>query len=792
MIIHNLKIAFRNMWKYKNQTLISVLGLAVGFTCFALATLWIRYEMTFDSFHKNAKQMYVVYRSDTRTQTGYSKATPPLLAAHLKETFPEIANAEAFTVSKNPFIVDDMEFQAFTIAADSSLLKMFDVKILEGSMDFLIPNSNKYAITNEKARQLYGNENPIGKTISNIYGNKFEICAIVSGMSERSNFTFDFMRSAGRYADASWKYGSENTIIELFHGTNLEAFEKKLYEYDTGEGRGNISKMKIIPLMKMRYLDPDIEREVKFQYILIFAISGLLVIVCALFNYLTLFVSRFRMRQKELALRTVCGASGGSLLTMLSIEFLLTLLFAVVLGGAMTQWLQRPFLTLSEIQMDLSAIYQESLVYIGGVILVSMLVFWVILIIFRMRTLNVSIRRSNKKLFRKISVVAQLVISIGFAFCTIVILKQMYFLHHSGELGFSYQNRGTMVVMDRPEGSTEGLANHLRQIPEIVEVVDIYSEGAFILIPEKWIPELQVRSWSDKPVDAEDLKMWEYKVTPEIIDFYGFRLIAGELLAGSDPDSLVMINESAVKLFGWHDPVGKQFNNYTVKGVFKNVYNFAPTIPAKPLCYSKHTPPALQSSGEKIIDGEVIRFYIIKQRSIMFKYHEGTWESCRDKIRQLVEKEHPNISRTVELYNTEEEYNKFLKSENALIKLLSFVSAICLLICVFGFVSLVSLTCEERRKEIAIRKINGATAGDILAMFAKEYSLLLVIGAAIAFTAGYFIMQRWLEHYVKQTSIPAWIYLSIMCVFALVIVLCVGWQVYRTSVENPAEVVKSE
>ena len=158
----------------------------------------------------------------------------------------------------------------------------------------------------------------------------------------------------------------------------------------------------------------------------------------------------------------------------------------------------------------------------------------------------------------------------------------------------------------------------------------------------------------------------------------------------------------------------------------------------------------------------------------------------------MVEKEHSNISRYLELYNTEEEYNKFLKSENTLIKLLTFVSAICILICVFGFVSLVSLTCEERRKEIAIRKINGATAGDILAIFAKEYFLLLMIGAVIAFTTGYFIMQRWLEQYVKQTSIPVWIYLAIIFVMALVIVLCVGWQVYRASVENPAEVVKSE
>jgi len=386
-----------------------------------------------------------------------------------------------------------------------------------------------------------------------------------------------------------------------------------------------------------------------------------------------------------------------------------------------------------------------------------------------------------------------LVISIGFTFCTIVILKQMYFLHHSGELGFSFRDRGSMVVMDSPEGSTEGLTNHLRQIPEVVEVVDIYAEGIFNLIPERSIYNLQVLSWDDKPVDAEDIEMYEYQVTPEIIDFYNFQLIAGEMLTGYDPASLVLLNESAVKLFGWHDAVGKQFNQYTVKGVVKNVYNTAPTIPAKPLCYSKYIPPAPSPAMESVVDSEVVIVRIIKHRSIMFKYHEGTWESCREKIRQLVEKELlPIVSRNLELYNTEEEYNKFLKSENALIRLLSLVSAICVLICVFGFVSLVSLTCEERRKEIAIRKINGATAGYILAIFTKEYFLLLLIGAVIAFTAGYFIMQRWLENYVKQTSIPAWIYLGIVLALALVIVLCVGWQVYRASIENPAEVVKSE
>ena len=774
MIKHNLTIAFRNMWKYKSQTLISIIGLAVGFTCFALATLWIRYEMTYDSFHKSAEQMYVVYTSDQLDQNNYSRPNPHILAAYLKNTFPEIANATLLNSRKGMITVEGIQYPTLIIYADSSFLRMFDIKILEGSWDFLIPGSNKIAITREKAKQLFGNEDPIGKIIN--YGGSQEICAIVSGISKHSNYPFDLIAPLD-ITEGAILY--VNTIIEILPGTDVEDFKKKLYEHDSSDDmiRRRAVKMKIKPITQMRYTDRDIEREVKFQHIFIFALSGLLVVLCSLFNFLTLFLSRFRIRQKEFALRTVCGASGGSLLTMLSVEFILTLLFAVVLGYMLTQWFYKSFLALSDIQMNLSAIYLESFMYIVGVILVSLLVFWLILLIFRKRSLNISIRQSNKNLSRKISVIAQLLISISFTFCTVVIIKQMYFLHHTTELGFSFKNRGSLMVYGE---NSEAFVNKMKQIPEITEI--IYANGISSLLRRSG-RSYNVSSWDDKTTDMKNISLGQISVSPEYIDYYKFQLVTGEMLTEADPNSLVLLNESAVKVFGWYNPVGKQFSSsrdtYTVKGVIKNVYNLAPTIAAKPVVYSK--PSQSEGTSYSIYSNGMW----IDGRPVLFKYQDGMWKSCIEKIKEI------KSEFTIDsIYNAEEEYNKYLKSENTLLKLLSFVSAICILICVFGFVSLVSLTCEERRKEIAIRKINGATVGDILAIFAKEYFLLLMIGAVIAFSAGYYIMQRWLENYVKQTSIPAWIYLAIILVLALVIVLCVGWQVYRASVENPAEVVK--
>ncbi|MDR3247136.1 MAG: hypothetical protein LBT50_12005 [Prevotellaceae bacterium] len=177
------------------------------------------------------------------------------------------------------------------------------------------------------------------------------------------------------------------------------------------------------------------------MYIVIFALAGSLVILCTLFNYLTLFISRFRIRQKELALRTVYGASGRSLFMLLSVEFAMTLILSLLLSLFFVHTVFSGFRTLSGITSDLSSAYPELLAYTGVIVLVSLTTFLLVLTIFRRKTLNASIGTSNKKLFRKISIIALLIISRGFSFCTIVVTKQMYYLHNT-DLGFAFKRGG--------------------------------------------------------------------------------------------------------------------------------------------------------------------------------------------------------------------------------------------------------------------------------------------------------------------------------------------------------------
>jgi ABC-type antimicrobial peptide transport system permease subunit len=765
MIIHYLKVAFRNLWKYKSQTLISVIGLAVGFTCFALATLWIRYDMSYDSFHKNADRMYCVYEA---TVFGKSLYTQYSLAAYMKKTFPEISHATTIQHYETKILLEGLEspVDVDVVNIDTTFLSMYDVKILEGSIDFMIPYSRKLAITQEKALQLFGDESPIGKVING----GSTICAVVTGLPKRSNHPFDILSPfSSEYFLREWGDANGNTLIKLEPAVNVEAFKKKLYEHIMPDNSG-VDKLSIIPLTKVRHNEPLMQGKVKFQHVLIIAGAGILVILCTLFNYFTLFISRFRMRQKELALRMVYGASGRSLLALLSVEFIISLIVAVFAGFYLMEILFPGFRTFSEIKLDRYSIYLEALIYIGIVMLISLLIFMVILVIFRRRSLSGIIHRNNKNLFRKISVIVQLIISIGFIFCTTIIIKQMYYLHNT-DLGFAFKNRGAVFIFNG--GADENvLENRIKQMPEIIETV----AGLTPLIPYGYFTSANsIPEWDGSSIGADPINMQSVNFSEQYADFYELELIEGEMLNENEDTRYVLINESAVKAFGWTEPVGKSFNNhYVVKGVIKNIYSFAPTIAAKPQYYSRLDETAKEQRKIMCV--------------IIFKHKEGAWNVCKEKIEQIIKEIYPGVYTNI--YNTEEEYDKFLKSENILLKILSFISLVCIIICVFGFVSLVSLTCEERRKEIAIRKINGATVKDILDIFFKEYIVLLAVGAVIAFPLGYLIMKRWLEDYVVQTPISAWIYALILLMLILAIVLCVGWKVYKTSRENPAEVVK--
>lgn len=772
MIQHYFKIAFRNILKYKTQSIISILGLAVGFTCFALANLWIHYEMTYDAYHEGADRMYILCKESVFGVNGYSTSMPYPASTLLKNDFPEVEAACAYTrwVQKVDLKANDCTVETNNIQADSCFMKMFNISILAGSRDFMYSN-DKIALTEDMAMRLFGSTDILGKEVKNYNDDTLTICAILSNL-DHSNLSFGYWEQGEYFRrwQNDWSNGSFEIIIKLRKGTDPIAFQKKLAANETKadprDPRRVFEEIRLMPLNEYHYSSINRNQSFQFYYLILFSVAGGLVILCSLFNYLSLFITRMRIRGREIALRKVCGSSIGGVFILLSVEYLYIILLSGVLGMAFVETALPAFRKLSGVSGN---IYGESLLYFAGILLLSLL----LLVPFAIRRSSTR-NTGNKYALRKLSITFQLMIGILVTFCIIVMMKQIYYLTNT-DLGWERKDTASINLL-YPDNDFEAIADKIKQFSCTREVVS----GHCCLLPQSSGLSQTFTNWDGKEDAVKSIDMrclWNCEKT---VSFYNLKLLAGEMVKSTETNK-IMINESAVKALGMSDPIGKklyqQTQASTIVGIIKDFHITAPTEPVQP--YVLVARDILKGMGFSIGKGQ-----------ILIKFHDGKWKELKNRIDSMFTYEYPEVR--YRLYNTEEEYAGYLKSEDALIKLLSFVAMVCVLIAAFGIFSLITLSCEQRRKEIAVRKVNGATIRDILIMFVKEYMLLLVIAGVIAFPVGYVLMKRWLENYVEQTVISAWIYFAIFGGIMIVIFACIGWRVWQAARQNPAEVIKSE
>lgn len=773
MFRHYLIVAFRNLWKYKLQSAISIVGLSVGFVCFTLAILWIRYELTYDNFHKDADNIYRVRTKDTWKGVGLASLTPYPLAGYLKETFPEIKDACSLRNYGTDININEQLINVQMLMSDSSFFRMFNIPVLSGNISSLQSKDNKIAITEELAARLFGKENPVGKEID-FRSNKATIEGVIPYLGKHTNIPFDVIQTDN--TDYEFNISACETYILLNKGVNTEQFIDKLYNHKITKDGYTLSEMVLTPITALHYTYPDQDSNVRFNHVLLFALAGGLVILCSLFNYLTLLVSRIRMRGKELALRKVNGASGKSFLTLLSTELIITLFFSVLLGMLIMEWVLPRFKDLSGIQSTSTSIYAEVIGYALLVTSFALLFSLLPIEYFRRKTLHASIQGGytgkNRNLFRRGSLVFQLIISIGFIFCTSTLFKQVYYLN---QVDMGIERKNICALQSYTENETVAVLQEIKRLPSVIEAINVQRA----LLPGGFSMAQHMTKWEDKHSNSPEFSLQIVTGDEEYIRFYGFKLIQGKLPDEKDKAvSGVIINETACKKFGWENPIGKKFDSglykskeRTIVGVIKDFYIDSPTIPAQAVA---------------IINDE----WEEQKGHIIYKYRNDNKAQSDEQIRTMLKNKFPSIEfRTAGM---QEEYDKYMQSEQSLLILLGFVSIVCVIVSIFGIYSLASLTAEEKRKEIAVRKVSGATVGGIIQLFLREYLTLLIIASVIAFPIGYLIMKPWLESYIKQTEINTWLYIAIFILTGLVIISNVISCVWNAARSNPAEVIKSE
>lgn len=787
MIKHCLKIAIRNLVKYKVQSAVSILGLAVGFVCFSLSLYWIHYEMTYDHFRQDADRIYMVRTNDEYTEGKISTRVPYSLAAYLAQHFPDIAVAAPFHLISERISVNDKYQDAVFSSADSAWMNLMDIRIIKGNRNFMLPKDNaEIAITEEAAKKWFRTEDPIGKEVKMLRRTK-KICAIVQAENRHTNFPFDFIGNPE--LGKTWWYITWSILIKVKPDTDIEELESKInanlpaeLKQVTLTRKTGIERIIITPLSKLHYAKDfrdDKEAGITFQYIIYFSIAGILIITCALINYLTLFINRMRVRQREMALRMIHGANIRSLVSLLTVEFLLLLACAVTTGFLLIEICFPSFIELTGIDTAKSSLYGEAFLFIGLISLIILTAIIGLLYILYHRSLHLSLRyntgRSTGIQLRRGSIVLQLFVCLSFIGCTVLINQQLDYLRHR-DLGLKIKNRGSFSVMGDMDYTP--LIRKIKELPMITEVM----QPDYYPIVSQLTAIGQFDNWEglDIPIDTPvPVKLFLGK--EDFFRFYDITLLAGEWLDDLSTYEDIIINESLARRMGWspQEAIGKHiiqsYITYTIVGVVKDCHYGAPTLPIP------HT---------GFLVGEQMG---LMQRSagILFKYKEGTWNECRKALEHLYQTEcsPENILR---LNSEEEVYNNYLRSEEMLTRLLSFASLVCILTAMFGIYSLVTLTCEQRRKEIAIRKVNGATVWSILFLFFREYLIMLCIAALFAFPITYVIIKQWILNYVRQVSISPLPFILILIGLALTVIAGISWRVWKAANENPAEVIKNE
>ena len=787
MIKHCLKIAIRNLVKYKVQSAVSILGLAVGFVCFSLSLYWIHYEMTYDHFRQDADRIYMVRTNDEYTEGKISTRVPYSLAAYLAQHFPDIAVAAPFHLISERISVNDKYQDAVFSSADSAWMNLMDIRIIKGNRNFMLPKDNaEIAITEEAAKKWFRTEDPIGKEVKMLRRTK-KICAIVQAENRHTNFPFDFIGNPE--LGKTWWYITWSILIKVKPDTDIEELESKInanlpaeLKQVTLTRKTGIERIILTPLSKLHYAKDfrdDKEAGITFQYIIYFSIAGILIITCALINYLTLFINRMRVRQREMALRMIHGANIRSLVSLLTVEFLLLLACAVTTGFLLIEICFPSFIELTGIDTAKSSLYGEAFLFIGLISLIILTSIIGLLYILYHRSLHLSLRyntgRSTGTQLRRGSIVLQLFVCLSFIGCTVLINQQLDYLRHR-DLGLKIKNRGSFSVMGDMDYTP--LIRKIKELPMITEVM----QPDYYPIVSQLTAIGQFDNWEglDIPIDTPvPVKLFLGK--EDFFRFYDITLLAGEWLDDLSTYEDIIINESLARRMGWspQEAIGKHiiqsYITYTIVGVVKDCHYGAPTLPIP------HT---------GFLVGEQMG---LMQRSagILFKYKEGTWNECRKALEHLYQTEcsPENILR---LNSEEEVYNNYLRSEEMLTRLLSFASLVCILTAMFGIYSLVTLTCEQRRKEIAIRKVNGATVWSILFLFFREYLIMLCIAALFAFPITYVIIKQWILNYVRQVSISPLPFILILIGLALTVIAGISWRVWKAANENPAEVIKNE
>lgn len=783
-------VAWRNLWRNKTYSLLNILGLSVGMAVAVMIMLWVVDELTYDRFHTKIDRIFRLHqhqRYDGQMFTFYSM--PPVLALNLKENFPEIKRAIRTNWGDEAMLsLGEKRFYEQGLAVDTTFFETFTFPLAEGDIKEALANPYSIVISQEVAKKFFGETEAVGQWLKYNNRDAFQVTGVLEEMPENSTLKFEFLIPYHTFMKYSpWldetNWGNNNTpmYVELAEGASISTLNKKiqnvLRKHQDPDGTGNRPILFGFPLAKERLYGLWEEGKNvggRIDYVQWFSILAFFVLFIACVNFMNLSTARAGRRSREIGIRKAVGAERGRIMSQFLGESILMSSLALLIAIVLVLVLLPGFNTLTEKELRFHFWSpQMAGILLGAALLTGLFAgsypaiymsgFHVI------QTLKGVFKSgSSAVLFRKGLVVIQ------FSLCAILVIGSILVyqqIQHIQNRSLGYNRENVLRVWLRGDiGERFDPIN--TELSAIRGVESVAASGNGITQIGNSTYNL---NWPGKK-PKDQILFSNTAIDPGFLKTYRIELVEGrDFQKGNLNDTLsIIFNELAIKRMGLKDPLGQTIdlwdNKVKIIGITKDFHFNSIHSQIEPFFFTFN--PTWRSLASLRLDGTQPIPETISAIEQVFKKHNPAYPFEYDFV--------------------DKDFNELYKSEQLIGKLARVFSFLAIFVACLGLFGLAAFSAEQRVKEIGVRKVLGASLGNIVLLMSREFLLLVAISILVASPLAWYLMDSWLDDYTYRIQISWWVFAAVALLTLGIAFITVSFQSIRAALADPVKSLRSE
>jgi putative ABC transport system permease protein len=766
-----LRIILRSLIKNKSTSAIIITGFSISISIVLVLIAFLINEFSVDKGYPNIDHIYRVFAN------GNMASVREDFREYFLENYPDIEDACRYNSYQTTVTSDDIPFTGQMIATDSSFFNIFSSNFLIGNASYSLSNPNDIVLTESFARRIFGNEDPIGKTLIAEYKEALVVSGIIEDFPDNSSIHGDFITNSKTkiwYEGTSDGQGNRVNYFRLFcltdNKANIPSLEELLtkdisyIKYSLGYPIENIILIPFSESYFMQGINRSQTRHANLKLIKLLLVITSVIILLAVFNYINLTTASFTDRYKEIAVKKTIGASRRKVFLQFISESVLVCFISFLIALLLSSFWVPLFEKFIGSSVNLKVLYEPVVLacVLIGVLIISVLSgIYPASVISGLRPINIFMKRGITKRssfsLRGVLNIIQNAVSVTLIISLIVITRQIDYVR-TKDFGFDTDKLLRVDVHWRLADKTRIIRDKLLQEPTIKNVC--FSHGT----------PGSIYSYSSWEVDDKELKMNDLTVDSAFFDVFRIPIVMGRELLPSDFGKTCYINETAFKTAGWDTFEGQKYHGMEIIGVVKDFHLAS--------MYNNIEPVAVAFSSGMGVSHMTLRVDPINIPNTINALTKVWKEVC------------PGHELKYQFYD--DWLDSMYKSEERLAAAIRLFAVLAIMISCLGIIGIAEFAIKKRTKEIGLRKVHGARISQVMVLLNMDFIRWVFFALFIALPLSYFILNKWLETFAYRASLSWWIFTIGGVIAVLLAFLTVSWQSWRAATRNPVKALRYE